>query len=148
MSGVFTRRQLTISCLVLVVGCAPRPVDSELMTVVVEQDTQSITRLLKEGADPSAPLHDGWTATMIAVRERKHEALQTLLMNGADPNASSGRRYTPLMWAVFKNDEYATRLLISFGADPCQATTDGTNAFHVAIKEGNEGLQDLLPRCD
>lgn len=137
-----------LTCLVLATGCEPRDIDAQLMKAVVEQDTDSIARLIRSGANPSAPLHDGWTATVIAARERKHAALGALLENGADPNVGGGSRYTPIMWAVFKNDENAVHILLGYGADPCQKTTDGVNAIDVAIKEGLRHLVNVLPQCE
>jgi ankyrin repeat protein len=90
-----------------------------LQLAAVNGSAAMITRLLKAGIDPNAPLSaTGDTALMMAARTGNVGAIRTLLEAGARVNAQETWGGTsPLMWAVSENHNDAVRTLIAAGAD-------------------------------
>jgi ankyrin repeat protein len=78
-----------------------------------------IERLIKAGADPSAPLSKfGDTALMFAARTGKMDAIKVLLDHGAQPSSvETWGGTTPLMWAASERHLDAVKLLIAAKAD-------------------------------
>jgi uncharacterized protein len=88
-----------------------------------------IRTLLEIGADPNAPVDDGFPPLIAALsctrevpganrRTDVAEIIRLLLEFGSDPNQRGINDYTPLHMAVAENNPAAIRLLLDAGADP------------------------------
>ena len=88
-----------------------------------------IRTLLEIGADPNAPVDDGFPPLMAALvkgrpapgattRDDVDEIVRLLLRSGADPNQRGINDYTALHMAVAERRPLAVRLLLDAGADP------------------------------
>jgi ankyrin repeat protein len=90
-----------------------------LQLAAINGSAAMLTRLLKAGVDPNAPLSTAAdTALMMAARTGKVDAIRVLLEAGAQINAQeTWGGTTPLMWAVSENHIDAVRALIAAGAN-------------------------------
>jgi uncharacterized protein len=88
-----------------------------------------IRTLLEMGADPSAPVDDGFPPLIAALcctrdvrganrRSDVDEVLRLLLSFGADPNGRGINDYTPLHMAVAERNARAVQILLDAGANP------------------------------
>jgi hypothetical protein len=88
-----------------------------------------IRTLLEIGANPNAPVDDGFPpliATLSCTREAPGATRRTdvddivrlLLSFGADPNQRGINNYTPLHMAVAERNPFAAQILVDGGADP------------------------------
>jgi hypothetical protein len=88
-----------------------------------------IRTLLDIGADPNAPVDDGFPPLIAALtctrdgpgankRSDVDEILRLLLSCGTDPNQRGINDYTPLHMAVAERNAHAVRILLDAGADP------------------------------
>jgi uncharacterized protein len=106
---------LTIgSCLVYAIYCSPLPF---------------IRRLLEIGADPNAPVDDGFPPLIAALscsrevmgakpRRDVDDIIRLLLSFGTDPNQRGINDYTALHMAVAEGNPLAVQRLLDAGADP------------------------------
>ena len=88
-----------------------------------------IRTLLEIGADPNAPVDDGFPPLIAALscgrevpgsqpRRDVDDVLRLLLSFGADPNQRGINDYTPLHMAVAERNALAVQILLDGGADP------------------------------
>ena len=88
-----------------------------------------IRTLLELGADPNAPIDDGFPPLIAALtctrevpgktrRTDVDDVLRLLLSFGADPNQRGINDYTPLHMAVAERNPLAVQILLDNGADP------------------------------
>ena len=88
-----------------------------------------IRTLLEIGADPNAPVDDGFPPLIAALtcarkdlgkepRRDVDDILRLLLSFGADPNQRGINDYTPLHMAVAERNGLAVQILLDGGADP------------------------------
>ena len=101
------------------VTSATREGVTPLQLASINGSAAMLTRLLKAGVDPNAPLTPAAdTALMMAARTGRVEAIHVLLEAGARVNTQeTWGGTTPLMWAVSENHVDAVRALIAAGAD-------------------------------
>jgi len=109
-------------------GIMPITVGSCLVYAIYHSPLPFIRELLEIGADPNAPVDDGFPpliAVLICGREMPgatrrtdvHDILRLLLKFGADPNQRGINDYTALHMAVAERDALAVLLLLDAGAD-------------------------------
>lgn len=110
-------------------GGMPHAIGSCLVYAIYHSPMAFIRTLLEIGADPNAPVDDGFPpliAALICTREvrgattRKDvdDLLRLLLAFGADPNQRGVNDYTPLHMAVAEGNPHAVQILLEAGADP------------------------------
>lgn len=109
-------------------GRMPDTVGSCLVYAIYHSPLAFIRTLLEIGADPNAPVDDGFpplVAALSCTRElpgatRRHDVddiLRLLLTFGADPNQRGVNDYTPLHMAVAARQAFAVQILLDGGAD-------------------------------
>lgn len=110
-------------------GPMPLTIGSCLVYAIYHSPLAFIHTLLEMGADPNAPVEDGFPPLIATLsfpgkvpsaktRPHAHEILKLLLRFGADPNQRGINDYTPLHMAVAARDALAVQILLEGGADP------------------------------
>ena len=89
---------------------------------------------------------DGYTALHLAAYFAQLEVARLLLGRGADPNAVTlnGARVTPLHSAVAAKHRDTASLLLALGASPNAVQRGGFTALHIASRDGDEAIVDML----
>jgi hypothetical protein len=114
-------------------GRMPDAIGSCLVYAIYHSPLPFIRTLLEIGADPNAPVDDGFPPLIAALsctreepgttrREDVCDILQLLLGFGVDPNQRGINDYTPLHMAVAERNALAVQLLLDGGADPALRT--------------------------
>src|SRR5918995_1610986 len=104
-------------------------IGSCLVYAVYHSPVTFIRTLLEIGADPNAPVDDGFPPLIAALcctretpgakrRPDVDDVLRLLLSFGADPNGRGINDYTPLHMAVAERNLLAIHILLEAGADP------------------------------
>jgi ankyrin repeat protein len=89
---------------------------------------------------------DGYTGLHLAAYFGQLEVARMLLGRGADPNAVTlnGARVTPLHSAVTAKHRDTASLLLALGASPNAVQRGGFTALHIAARDGDEAIVDML----
>ena len=114
-------------------GRMPDAIGSCLVYAIYHSPLAFIRTLLEVGADPNAPVGDGFPPLIAALsctrtvpgaarRTDVDDIIRLLLSFGADPNQRGINDYTPLHMAVAGRDARAVQLLLDGGADPERRT--------------------------
>jgi uncharacterized protein len=109
-------------------GLMPIVIGSCLVYAVYHSPLAFIRTLLEIGADPNAPVDDGFPPLIAALsglrqmpgvtrRTDVPDVLRLLLSFGADPNQRGINDYTPLHMAVAERSPDAVAILLEGGAD-------------------------------
>ena len=107
----------------------PDAIGSCLVYAIYHSPLAFIRTLLEIGADPNAPVDDGFPPLIAALscardvpgatrRTDVDEIIRLLLSFGADPNQRGINDYTPLHMAVAERNPLAIQILLDGGADP------------------------------
>jgi uncharacterized protein len=110
-------------------GRMPDTIGSCLVYAIYHSPLRFIRTLLELGADPNAPVDDGFPPLIAALscaqaapgahtRTDVDEILRLLLSFGADPDQRGLNDYTPLHMAVAVRQPLAVQILLDGGADP------------------------------
>ena len=110
-------------------GQMPLTVGSCLVYAIYHSPLAFIRTLLEIGADPNAPVDDGFPPLIAALSSTRatpgskprtdvDDILKLLLSSGVDPNQRGINDYTPLHMAVAEGNALAVQRLLDGGADP------------------------------
>jgi uncharacterized protein len=110
-------------------GRMPETVGSCLVYAIYHSPLAFIRTLLEIGADPNAPVDDGFPPLIAALscmhkvpgaipRLDVDEVIRLLLSFGTDPNQRGINDYTPLHMAVAQRNALAVQILLDGGSDP------------------------------
>ena len=110
-------------------GSMPLTIGSCLVYAIYHSPLSFVQTLLAIGADPNAPVDDGFPPLIAALscgrpqpgspgRSDTLEITELLLAYGADPNQRGINDYTPLHMAVGERNRPAVEVLLGAGADP------------------------------
>jgi hypothetical protein len=140
-------------------GRLPGLLGSCLVYAVYHSPPSFIRTLLRLGADPKAPVDDGFPPMIAALtcsrsqpgfpaRPDLDEVIRLLLSFGADPNQRGVNDYTPLHMAVAERNALAVRRLLEAGADPELRTRidDGETPREMAAAAGLADIEAVLAR--
>ena len=110
-------------------------------------DTEEVTRLLAEGADPGEADNVGFTPLHFAAQEQHPPVIGLLLAAGADVQAADRWGNTPLWRAVFTahGDVSTSATLLAAGADPDTVNSTGVSPRALAQRMGLVGLVPPQP---
>lgn len=139
-------------------GCMPIIVGSCLVYAIYHSPLAFIHALLEIGADPNAPVDDGFPPLIAALscardvpgatrRTDVDDILRLLLSFGADPNQRGINDYTPLHMAVADHLALAIQILLDGGADPELRTRIDECVTPVELAEA-AGLKDIAAMLD
>jgi ankyrin repeat protein len=108
--------------------------------------TDTVRKLLAEGADVNWRNAAGWTPLMIAAAEKHLDTVQVLLAAKADPNQRNAYGRTALMFASSYGQLEIVRALLAAGADPNIVANDttGWTALVAASVAGHTAVVDAL----
>jgi hypothetical protein len=134
-------------------GRMPDTIGSCLVYAIYRSPLAFIGTLLEVGADPNAPVDDGFPPLIAALsctrdvrganrRTDVDEVLRLLLSSGADPNQRGINDYTPLHMAVAERNALAVQILLDAGADPDLRTRIDACETPLAMAE-SAGLTDI-----
>jgi len=109
-------------------GLMPRTIGSCLVYAIYHSPLPFIRNLLEIGADPNAPVDDGFPPLIAALsctrdvpgsarRTDVADILRLLLSFGADPNQRGINDYTPLHMAVAERNTDAVQMLLDHGGN-------------------------------
>jgi uncharacterized protein len=110
-------------------GQMPLTIGSCLVYAIYHSPLPFIRTLLDIGADPNAPVDDGFPPLIAALTCTRNEPgvnrrtdvddiVRLLLSCGVDPNQRGINDYTPLHMAVAERNAVAVQILLDGGADP------------------------------
>jgi len=143
-------------------GPMPDTIGSCLVYAIYHSPLAFIRSLLDLGADPDAPVDDGFPPLIAALvtgrqgtpgvtpRHDTNEIVGLLLARGADPNQRGINDYTPLHMAVAERNLTAVMVLLDAGADPDLRTRidECESPLDMARAAGLEALAAALARGD
>ncbi len=135
------------------------PFGTCLVYAVYHSPIAFIHTLLEIGADPNAPVDDGFPPLIAALactndapgsprRTDVDEIVRLLLSWGADPNGRGINDYTPLHMAVAERNHRAVQMLLDTGADPELRTRidDCDTPIEMATAAGLADIAAVLAR--
>jgi ankyrin repeat protein len=105
-------------------------------------DTEEVTRLLTQGADPGEADNVGFTPLHFAAQEQHPPVVGLLLAAGADVQATDRWGNTPLWRAIFTahGDVSTSAALLAAGADLDTVNSTGVSPRALAERMGLTGL--------
>lgn len=114
-------------------GRMPDAIGPCLIYAIYHSPLTFIRTLLEVGADPNAPVDDGFPPLIAALsctrqaadttkRTDVDDIIRLLLSYGADPNQRGINDFTPLHMAVGEGNRLAVQRLLDGGADPALRT--------------------------
>jgi uncharacterized protein len=140
-------------------GLMPNTIGTCLVYAIYHSPFAFIRTLLEMGADPNAPVDDGFPPLIAALscardvagakrRTDIDEILRLLLRSGADPNQRGINDYTPLHMAVAERDSLAVQILLDGGADPELRTRidECETPLEMATAAGLTAIAEILAR--
>ena len=140
-------------------GPMPITIGSCLVYAIYHSPLAFIRTLLELGADPNAPVDDGFPPLIAALTKTREtpgatrrtdvdDVIQLLLAFGADPNQRGINDSTPLHMAVAERNAPAVLRLLEAGADPGLRTRidDCETPGEMAAAAGLSDLADLIGR--
>ena len=117
------------------------PEETPLMQAAGNGDTEQVSRLLVQGANPNAKDQSGYTALMYASKNSKDVAAvaAALLSAGAEVNAKDKQGNTALNWSVWNGIRLnVLKQLITSGADVNAKNSAGEPILLTAISSGGD----------
>lgn len=132
------RREGKAAALVHFPGKAPTPAPapkSGLLDAVRGKESQTVLRLLDEGADPEESGEKGRNCLHVACAGGSLEIVKALLVFGADINAKDDNRTTALHFAAWENHVEIVDLLLDWGIFPEETEGSGWTALHDSVRK-------------
>ena len=140
-------------------GLMPITIGPCLVYAIYHSPLAFIRTLLEIGADPNAPVDDGFPPLIAALcctrdvpgvkkRPDVDDIIRLLLSFGTDPNQRGINDYTPLHMAVAERNAAAVQILLDGGADPELRTRidDYETPLQMAEAAGLTDIASMLER--
>jgi len=106
-----------------------------IVHAVEKLDAQRAGLLLRWGADTDVFLISRKSLLHVAVERKDVEMAELLLDYNIDPDIRDMSGKTPLFYAVEMKDEDMVQYLLANGSNPNINSHDGTNMFHMVLKD-------------
>ncbi|KQU20691.1 hypothetical protein ASG65_05150 [Bacillus sp. Leaf13] len=124
-------------------------VNEQLIQAAERKETETISRLIEEGADINTQDSEGRTATMIATYNNDVETAKILITAGADVNIQDDMKNNPFLYAGAEGYLEILKLTINAGADPTITNRYGGTALIPASEHGYVNvIKELLTNTD
>ena len=128
----------------LLLGAGADPNDGESLYHSVETSSACTRLLLEHGARVA-----GSNAIYHALDFDNVATLELLLQHGGDPNEPACNPHltewgSPLLWAIRRRSRQCIQVLLKAGANPRATTSNGVNAYRLALQFGLGEVADLL----
>ncbi|MED3689183.1 ankyrin repeat domain-containing protein [Peribacillus butanolivorans] len=151
-----------IGCILLLQGCVSddkedlkiqgkerEGVNEQLIQAAERKETETISRLIEEGADINTQDSEGRTATMIATYNNDVETAKILITAGADVNIQDDMKNNPFLYAGAEGYLEILKLTINAGADTTITNRYGGTALIPASEHGYVNvIKELLTNTD
>lgn len=111
-------------------------IDEQLLQAAERRDSQTIGKLILEGANLDARDANGRTAAMIATYNNDVASAKVLIEAGADVNLQDHMRNSPFLYAGAEGYLEILKLTIKAGADPAITNRFGGTALIPASEHG------------
>jgi N-acyl-D-amino-acid deacylase len=117
-----------------------------LFGAVLSNDTQTLKKLLEEGADPNEGRFFGSPALLFAIINSNQPMIRAMLDHGADPKVTDRHGSTSLMWAVGSESPDLAMVdeLVKRGVDPNIQNKLGESALTWAARRGDMAAVERL----
>ncbi|AXN37259.1 hypothetical protein CN689_18400 [Peribacillus butanolivorans] len=124
-------------------------VNEQLIQAAERKETETISRLIEEGADINTQDSEGRTATMIATYNNDVETAKILITAGADVNIQDDMKNNPFLYAGAEGYLEILKLTINAGADPTITNRYGGTTLIPASEHGYVNvIKELLTNTD
>jgi ankyrin repeat protein len=108
-------------------------------------DTNSLSILLRYGADPNLASNCGASPLHFAASATNPACIPLLLANGANPDSMTNWHQTPLHYvAAYTKDSRHAELLLASGSNPEAIDLDGMDPLEWAAITGNTPVAEVL----
>ena len=119
--------------------------ESKLHVACNKGTVETVSELLRLGANPNSQDHAGWTPLHEVVADNRLDLAQVLLGAEANPSVpSTEERITPLHDAVSSGVVEMVKLLVSYGADRDAKDRKGQTPRSLAAQSETPGIRDIL----
>ncbi|MET3321862.1 UNVERIFIED_ORG: ankyrin repeat protein [Peribacillus simplex] len=123
--------------------------NEQLIQAAERKETETISRLIEEGADINTQDSEGRTATIIATYNNDFETAKILITAGADVNIQDDMKNNPFLYAGAEGYLEILKLTINAGADPKITNRYGGTALIPASEHGYVNvIKELLTNTD
>lgn len=123
--------------------------DEQLLRAAEQGKTDTVSQLIKDGANIDAQDSSGRTPTMIATYQNDIETAKVLIEAGADVNIQDDMNNNPFLYAGAEGYLDILKLTINAGADPAITNRFGGTALIPASEHGyTEVVEELLTNTD
>ncbi|KAB2331582.1 hypothetical protein F7731_18590 [Cytobacillus depressus] len=123
--------------------------NKQLLQAAERGEVDTISKLIKKGANINAQDSKGRTATMIAAYNNDVETAKVLIKAGADVNIRDDMKNNPFLYAGAEGYIDMLKLTIEAGADPMITNRYGGTALIPASEHGYvDVIKELLTHTD
>lgn len=124
-------------------------IDKQLLLSAKLGDTETVTKLIQDGAHINVQGEEGETPVMAATYHNHVETVKVLIEAGANIHIQDNNQDNPFLYASAEGFFDIVRLTIAAGADPKITNRDGSTALILAAERGSvEVVQELLTYTD
>ncbi|MCQ6561299.1 ankyrin repeat domain-containing protein [Paenibacillus mendelii] len=137
---------IAIGCMLFLQGCVSKdreksekqevPMDKQLIQASERKETDTVRKLIEEGANINTQDSKGRTAAMIATYNNDAATVKVLVEAGADVNIQDSMKNSPFLYAGAEGYLDILKLTIAAGADPSITNRYGGTALIPASEHG------------
>ncbi len=118
--------------------------DSPLVSAIRKKDVQAVRSLLKQRANPNAPLGDGSTPLHWAAHVDDVAIADVLIRAGARTDAANDNGFTPLHLACINRSAPVVERLLNAGANANAVSLNGETVLMTCARAGGAGAVKAL----
>lgn len=123
--------------------------DKQLLLSATLGDTETVIKLINDGANINVTGEQGETPVMVATYRNHVEVVEALIAAGADIELQDQNNNNPFLYASAEGYIDIVKLTIDAGTNPGKTNRYGETALILAVKGGHvEVVRELLNRTD